>query len=507
MIHNKLTEADLIYLKKKFEAFDKLLAAHGPALGYTKIDPTLFAYFHFKNDKLEPFKALPWQDKFLNSKKKRNLLNCSRQIGKSTVTAIKALHRAFYNPGFTILVVSKTKGQAVELVYKMRKFLNTAQHKIIWKDLAPSGKENKHEIILKGLGTEKIESRIIVVPATDASLGFSANYVICDEFARWEDGDRVFLEDIEPTTFWTDGDIDILSTPAGKQGLFYQFFNQPEIWEIFHYDWQANPKNTLKKMEEKKKTHTPMSFAMNFEAKFVAAENAYFTIKEIQSSIKEDAGQGYRGETAVMVGVDFGKVHDACVIDIVACINPDSLPNQQIYRLIDRREKPLGTDYAIVLEELKSINKLIKPLGFMLDTTSGDVPSDILASEGLPATSFKFTIYSKIQIMNNIKILMQQGRLQIPNEKKLIEQLEVFEYKISDTNSDRMMLHAPSGYHDDEVDALALACYGFTDNLSYLSSSFIPQGIAPDRSKPNGVFERSLAAQAEFLKKINFSDI
>ncbi len=470
-------EQDKINLEKKFNSFNKLLDLQKPALGFLKDDPTLFAYFFFKDEKFNRFKALPWQDKFLNSRSKRNLLNCSRQIGKSTCVAIKALHRAFFYPGITVLVVSMTKPQAVELVYRMRRFLNTSFFRMVWQSITPDVKENKHEITLTGFDKEKIESRIIVVPATDAALGFSANYVICDEFARWEGGDRVYLEDLEPTTFWTEGDIDILSTPRGRQGLFYRFFQMPEYWNIFHYDWTANPKNTLEKMEIIRRQHTPLTFAMNYEAKFVASEDSYFTANEINNSISSEANLGWKGERNICVGVDFGKVNDNCVIYTGTILNPEKPKNEHIIRVLDRRVKPLGTDYKVILSELESLNKIIRPNTFVLDVTSGEVPSDILRASGCPTEPFKFTIQSKIEIMNNLKVLMQQGRLQIPNEKDLIEQLEIFQYEISKENQDRMKLHAPEGMHDDEVDALALMAYGLTKSFGIIESSFIKPSV------------------------------
>ncbi len=471
MIINKITEKEEEYLKKKFEAFDKLLENKKGALGYMKKDPTLFAYFFFKDDKGDRFKALPWQDKFLNSIKKRIMLVIARQAGKSTTAGILALHKAYFNPGYTILVVSRTKEQAMELVYRMRRFLNTSRF-TIWKELIPNKKENKREIILKS-ADKNVESRIIVVPATDAALGYSANVVIGDEAARWENGDYIFKEVIEPTTTWTKGSIYLLSTPAGKHGFFYECFNLPEIWEIYHFGWRINPYLTEEYMRQKRKLHTTMSWAINYKAQFVASENSYFTVDEIQNSIHRDAGIGWRGETSCAVGVDFGKVNDNSVIYIGTIINKNDDWNKQIVRVLDRRVKPLGTDYAVVLEELKAINKSIQPNISVLDVTSGEVPSDILRKEGLNVDPFKFTIQSKVEIMNNLKVLMQQHRLQIPNTKPLIEQLEVFEYNISKINQDRVKLHAPIGYHDDEVDALALMCHGLR-SATPLSVEFVP---------------------------------
>jgi hypothetical protein len=52
-----------------------------------------------------------WQGDFLRSSADRVLLNCSRQSGKSTMSAVIALHRALYHPGSR--VVPRPRPEAV----------------------------------------------------------------------------------------------------------------------------------------------------------------------------------------------------------------------------------------------------------------------------------------------------------------------------------------------------------------------------------------------------------
>jgi hypothetical protein len=40
-----------------------------------------------------------WQERFLRSSSDRILLNCSRQSGKSTMAAVRAVHTALYDAG------------------------------------------------------------------------------------------------------------------------------------------------------------------------------------------------------------------------------------------------------------------------------------------------------------------------------------------------------------------------------------------------------------------------
>jgi hypothetical protein len=467
MITNQITEEDKINLERKFKAFDDLLENRKEALGYIKIDPTLFAYFFFKDDFGKRFKALPWQDKFLNSKSKKRLLSCARQIGKSTTSGILALHTAYFNPGYTILVVSRTLPQAQEFVYRMKKFLYTSRF-TIWDELQPKKKENKHEIILRS-SQKGVDSRIIVVPATDAALGYTGHLVIGDEAARWEQGDYIFKEVLEPTTTFTDGGICLLSTPNGKNGFFWECFNMPDVWEIFHFDWTANPYLTKEMMEQKRKLHTSLSWAINYEAKFVVSQASYFNPNQIAKSVSEEAGKGSQGCRSLVISCDFGKIQDSCVIMIGNVENPKDKTSEQIVLVRDRIVKPLGTDYAQIVSELKELYKRLKPKKMILDATGvGEAPADMLIASGIPVEAFKFSIQSKADIMGNLKLLFEQGRIKIPKETELISQLESFEYEY--TQNGNIKLHAPEGYHDDEVDSLALLSYGLTKNFfNYVS--------------------------------------
>src|SRR5437899_1610555 len=62
------------------------------------------------------------QARVLNSTSRRVLLNCTRQWGKSTVTAAKALHQAWMVEGSLTLVVSPSARQSGEFLRKAEEF-------------------------------------------------------------------------------------------------------------------------------------------------------------------------------------------------------------------------------------------------------------------------------------------------------------------------------------------------------------------------------------------------
>src|SRR5690349_10978084 len=69
----------------------------------------------FAREKLG-FDPDPKQEMVLDEKIRRGMLNCTRQWGKSTVMAIKALYQAVYHPGTLTLVISPGERQSALLV-------------------------------------------------------------------------------------------------------------------------------------------------------------------------------------------------------------------------------------------------------------------------------------------------------------------------------------------------------------------------------------------------------
>src|SRR6266545_3635490 len=62
----------------------------------------------------------PWQSRLLRSSAPQIMLNCSRQAGKSTSTAVLAFHAARYRPAALVLLLAPALRQAQELFRKVK---------------------------------------------------------------------------------------------------------------------------------------------------------------------------------------------------------------------------------------------------------------------------------------------------------------------------------------------------------------------------------------------------
>src|SRR5215211_7613747 len=119
-----------------------------------------------------------WQEDFLRSSADRVLLNCGRQSGKSTMSAVIALHRALYHPGSLVLCLAPALRQSQELFAKIAGF-----YRDLGRPVAPQGERRLSLELDNG-------SRIVTLPGSEKTIrGFSgASLLVLDEASRVDDG-------------------------------------------------------------------------------------------------------------------------------------------------------------------------------------------------------------------------------------------------------------------------------------------------------------------------------
>jgi len=167
------------------------------------LDPVSFARERLR------FLPDPTQALVLASRSNHVILNCTRQWGKSTLTAAQADFTAWHEPESLILVMSPTARQSSELVRKAAAFLSRL-------GVRPRGDGgNKISLLLPN------GSRIVGLPGTEATdRGYSGvRLLLVDEAARVDDD--LYLAML-PVLAVSGGDIWLMSTPFGRRGFFYQ---------------------------------------------------------------------------------------------------------------------------------------------------------------------------------------------------------------------------------------------------------------------------------------------
>ena len=151
----------------------------------------------------------PLQCRVLDTDARQGMLNCTRQWGKSTVTAAKAVHQAWREKGSLTIVINPTSRQSGEFVRKAATFLRKLK--------APVRGDGDNEMSLALTNG----SRIVGLPGSEATIrGFSAaSLLLIDEASRVSD--EVYKA-VRPMIATSDGALWLMSTPYGKRGFFYE---------------------------------------------------------------------------------------------------------------------------------------------------------------------------------------------------------------------------------------------------------------------------------------------
>jgi hypothetical protein len=223
------------------------------------------------------FRCDPQQRDLLARATSRVLLNCSRQSGKSTLAALKAVHTAVCRPGSTVIVTAPVKQQTREFIRKARHFG------------AISGRVKSAE---KFSVQFRNGSRIVGIAADEDNVrGFSAvALVIVDEAARVQD--EVFYA-LLPMLAVSDGALWILSTPKGKRGFFHQEWTRhpshPGIaWVRFSVKAADCPRIPKEFLEQQKSLMGARLFAQEFDCLFVEVNHGVFDPEAVRKAFRGD---------------------------------------------------------------------------------------------------------------------------------------------------------------------------------------------------------------------------
>jgi hypothetical protein len=218
-----------------------------------------------------------WQEDLLGSSSDRVLLNCSRQSGKSTMSAVIALHRALYYPGSLILCLAPALRQSQELFGKIAGF-----YRDLGRPVAPQG-ERKLSLELEN------GSRIITLPGSEKTIrGFSGvALLVVDEAARVDDA---LYFAVRPMLAVSGGSLMMLTTPYGKRGVFYEEWTSGSSAGGERYEVLASecPRISEEFLEEERAALPSYVFRQEYECSFEETEDQVFTTDVIERAVTSE---------------------------------------------------------------------------------------------------------------------------------------------------------------------------------------------------------------------------
>ena len=227
----------------------------------------------------EAIEATPdgWQRRTLRRAHKRVLMLVTRQGGKSTTTAAKAMHKALYTPGSLTLLVSPSQRQSGELFSKVTDVYNAAGAPV------PALRASALRMELQN------GSRIIALPGSEKTIrGYSGvDLLVIDEAARVLDD---LYYSVRPMLAVSDGELVCMSTPWGKRGWFYDEWTDPaaDEWTRIKVTADACPRITDTFLEEERRKLGDWWFRQEYYCEFSDTVDSVFATDDIDRAITDE---------------------------------------------------------------------------------------------------------------------------------------------------------------------------------------------------------------------------
>lgn len=229
------------------------------------IDPVQFA----RSLGMEPD---PWQAEVLRSRESKICLRIGRQCGKSSAAGLIAAHTTLYRPKSLTLLISPSQRQSGEVFRKCLGFYRDAGRPL------DSEAESALQLQLEN------GSRIVSLPGKDGTVrGYSGvDLLIIDEAAYVNEN---VYDAVSPMLSVSQGNLLVMSTPAGKRGFFYDIWEHEDGWLKLHVPARLCPRHSVQWLEQQRRARGEAMYMQEYEAEFIDIAGTTFAAEDIDAAI------------------------------------------------------------------------------------------------------------------------------------------------------------------------------------------------------------------------------
>ncbi len=409
------------------------------------------------------FTPYEYQKKLLQDPSQFIVARWCRQSGKSTTITALLLHHALYWPESRIVVLAPGLRQARKIISKTISFIQL---------LSKQGLEVLEGRVRKTRLEFRDGSTIEALPNNPATVrGETTHLIFADELNYIQNAEELYDAAVYSLNT-TNGRFIATSTPGSRDSLFYKMCTDDDKYHDFSrhhvsYREALQPNGPLKpeivKRLEHQMNEDPWRWSREMLAEFAEDEDAWFGLSLITRCVSQDPpafddsallGEFFSMTGTFYVGCDLGRKRDHSAVAVVEKTKEGEV------RLVHLKRFRLGTEYGSVLGYLRVLNERLQTVHtIQIDQTGvGDVFVEETVRSGLKnAQGIMLSLPMKQQILVYMKKRMEEGKLLIPYDAELINEINSERFQLTKTG--QMQFSHPSGTHDDRLWALALAVY------------------------------------------------
>jgi hypothetical protein len=359
------------------------------------------------------------QQTIFDSPARFRVVMCGRRFGKSELSQVE-------------IIINALLGKSVAYITPTYQLAKTFFDKLI--KIVPF-ENNKSELIVRFPNGGSIE--FFTGERLDNLRGRKFHLVIVDESSFIPDLENGWLNSIRPTLTDYKGKALFLSTPKGKNyfySLYLKGYMMEQDWQSFKFTTYHNPYIDPSEIDDAKMQLPNAVFEQEYMANPMENASNPFGSQHIIDCVKQ-----LSKEPVAYYGIDLAKSVDWSVII--------GLDRNGDVAYFDRFQK----DWKQTKETIMALDRS-KPV--LIDSTGvGDAITEDLQKGFNHMEGFKYTSTSKQQLMELLASTIQKKEIGFP-DGAIKEELDVFEYVYTSTG---VRYNAPQGFHDDCVNALALA--------------------------------------------------
>ncbi len=386
-----------------------------------------------------PFDPYPYQAAYLEDASPRRLILKARQVGMSNAIAIEALYRALTTQDRQILMVSKGGRYAQQLV-------TYCQHTLAGlRDVPRLVRENLSELVFSN------GSAILSLPAAPSTgRGFPASDLYLDEFA-FALYDQLIYESAVPALA-PGGSLTVLSTANGRGNMYFRLWSGLEggEWSRHTIHWSDCPRYDEAWAVEQRKNLTRQAFAQEYDCDFITSGDNVFDAEDLVKA-KQGWNPSPVGCEEIITAWDIGRRNDHTVGISLGLRHERRIVNGEngepqgvtvpVWHEIafDRMLVP----YPVVQTSIEDRHRTLRGRTYVESNGVGD---PVIENVTVPVKPFTTTAKTKVQAIQALQLLIQQGRLKYGNEQ-LDRELGLYQWKDDSIIQDSVIAAAIAAYH------------------------------------------------------------
>ena len=267
-------------------------------------------------------------------------------------------------------------------------------------------------------------------------------------------GEDPYYNVIFPTIKARKPKVLVISTPCGRQGMYYDLylkaFNKEKGYKELTATIYDDELISKEEIEDIKKGYPPLAFKQEFEVEFL--DNALTVFPNFENCFD---GHFERGKC--WIGIDPSSVGEDNTI--VSIINRDN----QVRQI--KVDGTLDVKYAKISQ---IINKFSPVATYIENNSIGEVMANEIRKKLYRKSNFytfTTTNESKKQYISLLSVAIANGEIHFESDNKLLySELSTFTFKL--TKGGNITYAARDGYHDDTVTSLGI-CLQCKEDFQY----------------------------------------